>query len=205
MKRALTYLFLSSLILLSSLSASCQVDKIFNGAKHRLGFQVGLANAYQLKRTYEYDATLFKFQYFYSMASNRYIGMDLLVQPQINTTKFRFLSAWPITSAGIEFGANVGLVLRANLINDVFGIFVAGSLGPHYLSRAPNRQADGFIFSDNVFAGANIKIIRNIQLDLRVGLRHISNAGLKDPNAGINSFIITAGFLVNLIDESNLD
>lgn len=186
--------------LLSSLSAYAQEDLLFSGAKHRVGFQIGRATAYQLKRTYEYDATLYQIQYFRSIASTKNLGIDLLAQPQFNLTKYRYTSTWPSASKDIELGINIGIVLRANLFSDFLGLYAAGSIGPHYLSGAPKRQARGFIFSDNVFVGMNIKVIQNFYFDLRVGLRHISNAGLLTPNAGINNFIFSLGILVNLKD-----
>jgi len=32
-------------------------------------------------------------------------------------------------------------------------------------------------------------------LDLRFGFRHISNAGLSNPNGGINNFVVNIGFI----------
>ena len=186
---------------MGSLSSYGQSDKIFDGAKKRVGLSIGYGNALFLERTYEYDVTLIQFQYFRSLASNKDFGIDLLVQPQLNRLKHRFLYTWPVTSTGIEFGVNLGVVFRANLFDDLISVFGAASIGPHFLSTAPLRQANGFIFSDNVFAGLNIKLKQNFYLDFRVGLRHISNANLIDPNAGINNFIMSAGFFVNLRDK----
>jgi len=187
---------------MSCITVKGQIKEAMGDSNHRIGLQIGRANAFQLNRTYEYDANLFQIQYFYNLLHRGKFTLDLLTQPQVNITEFRFLSSWPIKSKSIEFGVNLGVVFRLNLFDDLVGLYAAGSIGPHYLSRAPNRQADGFIFSDNVFVGSHLKIHRNIYFDFRIGLRHISNAGLKDPNAGINNFIISGGFLINLVDKN---
>ena len=94
----------------------------------------------------------------------------------------------------IEFGANLGLRNYIR-INDGFLIYQMIGSGPHYISAVVERQATGFIFSDNFALGA-FKMInkKNLALHFQLRFRHISNAGLKEPNKGIDSF----NFLIGL-------
>ena len=92
-----------------------------------------------------------------------------------------------------EFGLNLGLRNHIRLSNDVILYQMLGS-GPHYISAELDRQADGFIFSDNLAVGCYIHAVRNYFLNLQFGLRHISNANIELPNRGVNSYIISIGF-----------
>jgi hypothetical protein len=69
------------------------------------------------------------------------------------------------------------------------------SSGPHYVSAAPHRQSNGFVFSNNLSAGVNLRLYKNLYADLRTGIRHISNAGIKIPNAGVNDMTINEGLM----------
>ncbi|MBM3441042.1 MAG: acyloxyacyl hydrolase, partial [Bacteroidetes bacterium] len=62
----------------------------------------------------------------------------------------------------------------------------------------PTRQARGFIFSDNAFGGVNLKCAKHTWIDLRIGFRHISNAGLREPNGGVNNLMLSGGFIFDL-------
>ena len=108
-------------------------------------------------------------------------------EPQINPVK----TPRPLD---IEFGANLGL--RSYIcINPRFYIYQMIGSGPHYISADVQRQAKGFIFSDNFAVGAFTSLKKkNLFLNLQLRYRHISNAGLKSPNGGIDSW----NFLVGL-------
>jgi hypothetical protein len=66
--------------------------------------------------------------------------------------------------------------------------------GPHFISLRTSRQARGFIFSDNLELGL-IYPVSNLHLDFNVKARyrHISNAGLEDPNVGIDNLFLVLG------------
>jgi hypothetical protein len=71
--------------------------------------------------------------------------------------------------------------------------------GPHYISARLSGLAKGFIFSDNIFAGVMQEIKGNTMLNLQLGISHISNAGLKRPNGGMNTHNLLIG-----ISKTNL-
>lgn len=98
-----------------------------------------------------------------------------------------------VTSKGYEIGLNIGLLARRNFSNDKFSIYGIISSGPHFISGVPERQAPGFLFSDNIFIGISPKIYKMLYLDFRLGFRHMSNMDLKEPNKGINNAIVNCG------------
>ncbi len=92
-----------------------------------------------------------------------------------------------------EFGLNGGLRHYSRVNANLYFYQMLGS-GPHYISAVLPKQANGFIFSDNLAVGIYKRINKNyLFLNLQVGIRHISNADLKRPNRGVNSFNILIG------------
>ena len=96
-----------------------------------------------------------------------------------------------------EVGINVRLGFNFSLSpNDVISFKLAS--GPHYVTVETEKQAKGFIFSDYYLVayrrGFNISK-KNYALDFEFGYRHISNAGLQEPNRSISNFIFGFGFM----------
>lgn len=167
--------------------------------KPRLGLMVGFGNQGKLPVEYRYEVLLLQFQYQKELLPKAEAwGLALVLQPQYNLTTLRKVDAVPTLSNGFELGLNVGLLVHKSILSDFLRVYILVSVGPHYVSDTPQRQAAGFIFSDNLFVGSNIKLYKRSYLDLRFGFRHISNAGLKRPNAGINNHIGSGGILVSI-------
>ena len=92
-----------------------------------------------------------------------------------------------------EFGTNVGLEYRFHL-SDRTSLTGAIGTGPHYISVETPQQATGFIFSDNFTFGIRQKVGNSgTNLHLQTRFRHISNANLKKPNKGIDSWFLLMG------------
>ncbi|CAA9278364.1 MAG: hypothetical protein AVDCRST_MAG56-3539 [uncultured Cytophagales bacterium] len=98
-----------------------------------------------------------------------------------------------------EFGINVGVQYMFRLSPKVHPYLLAGA-GPHFITVKTERQANGYIFSDNVGAGVCIFTSPGTALSVEVRGRHLSNAGLEKPNSGINSHIVQVGYRVFLRD-----
>lgn len=92
-----------------------------------------------------------------------------------------------------EFGLNGGLRNYIRINPGLYFYQMVGS-GPHYISANIKKQAKGFIFSNNfsmgVFKSINKK---SLFLNLQFRFRHISNAGFKEPNEGVNSYNLVVG------------
>jgi len=228
MRKSIMHIVLITLsLLMMNYLLSQEIKKVYQ-SKHRIGFIIGFGgqNIDQMRSDlneedsdilgasllsnglnpdvvgldvqYFYQVRFFQAQYYYSFLRRRTWGIDILVQPQYNMTNYRHINNILSESKGYEFGINAGLLVRKNIFKDLLSTYLCISTGPHYVSGTPERQANGFIFSDNLLLGFNIKILENTYLDLRPGFRHISNANLTPPNGGINSFVLGGGVLINM-------
>ena len=93
-----------------------------------------------------------------------------------------------------EMEAGVNLGLQWSPVEIPVRPFVRVGVGPHYLSFSTARQRGGFIFSDNFATGIIAKIGANAVMEVQYRYRHLSNAGLKDPNWGIDNHFALVGF-----------
>ncbi|MBN2480282.1 MAG: acyloxyacyl hydrolase [Bacteroidales bacterium] len=192
-------------IILLSNRVACQ-DRIFDGTRHKIGFQCGFGDQnwklglidLSIDVSYTYEVYFLQLQYYYSLLSKEYWGIDFLFQPQYNIVRLKIPDDSYFKENGFESGLNCGIVVRRNLLYNRLSVYALISSGPHYISNAPVRQANGFIFSDNVSLGVNYRINDKIYLDFRPGFRHVSNAGIRRPNGGINTHTYTAGLLIIL-------
>jgi hypothetical protein len=107
------------------------------------------------------------------------------VEPQFNLVRTN-------RPLDFEFGTNLG-IRHFTRINPGFYLYQMLGSGPHYISANVERQAKGYIFSDNLAIGAYTRIKNATFLNLQFRLRHISNANLKQPNGGINTFNVLIG------------
>jgi len=94
---------------------------------------------------------------------------------------------------GVEFGIGVGLKY-AYPIGDSYSVYILGSVGPHVMSLKTQDQADGFIFNDTIGLGTAFKISPGSAINIECRLRHLSNAGIKEPNYGIENLIGLVGY-----------
>lgn len=94
----------------------------------------------------------------------------------------------------VEFGTNVGLRYYQQLSSKFYLYQMLGS-GPHFITADLPHQAKGFIFSDNLAVGfyKQINSKKPLFLNFQFRVRHISNAGLKLPNSGVNTLNVLVG------------
>jgi hypothetical protein len=165
-------------------------DTLFNGRKHKIAFATG--NGFQyvgqltgsnshsiaLNADYYYQVKFYQLQY--SIAKYK-------MYPHDDTKDYL---------TGYEYGLNLGLLVRKNISKDLLSFYLSLSTGPHYAFGTPHRQANGFLFSNNLCAGIDLRVYKTLYFDLRPGFRHISNAKLRVPNAGLNDITLTEGFFV---------
>src|SRR5476651_1711692 len=202
-------LFLFIGLTISYLSATAQ-DTLFNGRRNKIGFTIGQGFQYigQLNGTknrtialatnYYYKVDFYQLQYYFSGLRKKKFGIDILVQPQYNTTKYKYYRDSDATPylTGHEAGVNLGFLYRWNFTRDNASFYISVSTGPHFISGAPDREVPGFVFSNNFNAGINLRVYKNLYADLRAGIRHASNLGFKVPNAGLNDLTLNEGFVV---------
>jgi hypothetical protein len=146
-------------------------------------------NYYDLPEGYGYRPLLLaRYQRFPLIKTARNVGLAIDIGPQIGmayTDKFNF-------ELGLFIYLNLGIALT-----DWDMISLIAGVGPHYISVETERQAKGFIFSDNFLLAYRRKFLLSrepYELSVYSGLRHISNASIKQPNGGIDNIIIGLGF-----------
>lgn len=171
---------------------------------HQAGLLVGKAirTGYDDSMPYTYRPVLFQAEYQKRLTKkDRKVLFDYVLQPQVNFVRYKdsLLNGGQKTyTKSWEAGVNINLLLHAVLFYNVqkktgAEIYLQGGSGPHYISSSPARQTKGFIFSDNIFLGLRATVTQRILFDVRGGIRHLSNAGLKNPNKGLDNVLIGAG------------
>lgn len=164
----------------------------------KIGFNYGYGSQFTLNVNYAYRAHLFQLQYYSPIFSRNNFALEMVAQPQYNLTSFNNTAPKIFNNRGYELGFNLGILARKHFLEKSGSLYILVSSGPHYVSGVPSRQAKGFIFSDNILCGITIKTGSSTWLDFRNGIRHISNASVKQPNAGINNFVTSVGFCVDV-------
>lgn len=192
MNRQLLIFFSATFFVLHAASYS-QDSMMFNGKRHKAGFIAGYGGQFAIHVPYDYKVCYLQGQYNYSVVLKRTWSFEILLQPQFNLTNYRYVNDSSERSRGFEYGLNVAVLFRKNFWNDLFGCYIFIGTGPHFVSGVPRRQTEGFIFSDNLFIGLTLKLSENLYLDIRPGFRHISNAGIENPNGGVNTSVISGG------------
>ncbi len=198
-------LFLCMLLLVISQKTHCQ-DKIFKGAQNKIGFQFGFGDQERkliffnlsLNVSYTYEVYFFQFQYYRSLLMRNKWGIDFLIQPQYNMVRLMLVDDDNNRVNAHDCVVNCAFLVRRNFSDDKYSLYGMIGTGPHFISKAPTRQEPGFIFSDNINLGFNFRISNQVYFDLRPGFRHISNAGIENPNKGINTYTLTAGVMIVL-------
>ncbi len=143
-----------------------------------------------------YQAVLLKWQYNWALTNWQKGGIEIIFQPQLNFSRVQTSNLDADLQKGLEFGVNIGVLARKNLFQNKSAIYALISAGPHFITKSIETQANGFLFADNLAAGFLQNISSRTYLDFRFGYRHLSNAGLKQPNWGIDNWVISIG--VNL-------
>jgi len=187
------YLFLLvclsiSLNVFSQKLVSRFADRHINQRAAGVMVQYGI-NYYDLPEGYGYRPILLAhYQRFPLIRTAKNVGLAIDIGPQVGmayTDKFNF-------ELGLFVYLNLGIALT-----DWDMISLLAGAGPHYISVETERQAKGFIFSDNFLLAFRRKLLLNrdpYELSVYGGFRHISNASLKQPNGGIDNIITGISF-----------
>jgi hypothetical protein len=163
--------------------------------KRRFGVDIGYGFQHGLDVAYYHQVYFMQMKYFIDIGNKNKWSFDVALMPQFNLTRYKVSNNSSIHENGIEFGLQVGFVGRHAFENEKGNAFLILGVGPHYVSGVPARQIPGFIFSDNIIAGIEVKIGKHFSFALSGGFRHISNASLKQPNGGINNLMIFTGLI----------
>lgn len=124
---------------------------------------------------------------------------NFYIEPQINMV-------FTNRPMDIETGIASGLRYNIPLSPQLYWYHLLGT-GPHYFSARTNRQVKGFVFSSSFATGffSRIQKQKHLFIDIRLQFRHMSNAGIKHPNGGINTFNLLFGFTKNAPASSSIN
>jgi hypothetical protein len=114
-------------------------------------------------------------------------SLSFYLEPQIN----------PVVNPESDIECGIGLGFEYMYpFTDKFSLYIMGGIGPHYISVVTRDQANRFIFSDTAGAGLYYFITKDSAINLGYRFRHMSNAGLEHPNAGIETHFGTIGYSI---------
>lgn len=197
-------------LLQSQVNTSSQTRRLAVGITAGIGTQ----NAWPFNQwTYQYDVRYIKGQLNYRLADGSF-QVEFLVQPGISVSTHRLIDTLAIEEHLFgpefltimheygqekrmrEFMLNVGVVVRKR-ITEHFSVHLLGSVGPACIDTATDRLPKGFTFTDVLAVGVSYHT-SGVKVELRVGVRHLSNAGLRSPNGGYNATFIETGVLFPL-------
>lgn len=164
--------------------------------------------------SYTYDTQFFKLNYCHNLTKNKKMTVALNVEPGLYFSQQSEFQKIVVDNGALdsqtqllqskvekvvelpkkmkEYALNLGLQLSYP-INKNISPYILGGIGPMIVDTETGRQKKGFAFSD-VLALGFLYRIENFVLDLRFGVRHVSNAGLGRPNGGYNSSNLEIGF-----------
>ena len=199
------------LLLCYFLIKSCLIFSQEKKQNSALGFGYGIGS--EIKNSdYNYANRYVKGQFYYAFKTTKNFRFELLLQPEINFATHQLLNLYFVTPGEPDFEAkreaytklknireyvlNVGLVVRKP-ISDKCSIYALLSVGPMVTDTETERLSKGFAFSDVFGIGCSLKT-KNFMLDLRPNIRHTSNAGLQNANAGFNTLNIEAAVIFPL-------
>ena len=113
--------------------------------------------------------------------------LSFILEPQVNPA-FR-------PNTDIEFGIGVGLKYAFPLTERI-SPYIMGSLGPQLITIQTESQASGFNFAEVAGGGVYYYLDGKSAINLGYRFRHLSNAGFKVPNGGLNTHFGVIGYSV---------
>lgn len=186
-----------ALILISLLPANGLAQNVGKESPElRFGFMTGVGRHWLLDVNYDYQLILLQPQIYYRFYARKLHAVEMLLLPQVNASFWTDNKQSGVLKRDFEFGLNWGLVLRQMFARKNAGVYSLITTGPHYVSDVPQRQSPGFLFASQLGAGFTFKLTESASIDIRTSYRHISNAGLKEPNAGVESWLFLAGIIL---------
>jgi hypothetical protein len=192
------------IIFFSSQPVFTQIDSSHHN--HKIGFTVGygsqvvnlLGIKIDLKVPYFYDVYLFEFDYYLPLYSNKTWSIETQLRFVYGITSYKKKNNSLSISKNNEVGVSSGFLIGKSFFENFLKIYFVSSIGPYFSFDTPDRQISGFLFCGNYDVGINLELRKNVYIDLRTGFRHISNAGLRNPNGGLNNWMINGGLVIEM-------
>jgi hypothetical protein len=182
-----------AMLVLFCTNAKAQYDNREETPKHfqTIGGLVGWGNSFSANTNYQTYYFMGDYSRSFKIPRKK-VFLAWYAEPQFNLVTNSYTPESEINH-DYEFGLNLG-IRNYIKINDGFYFYQMLGSGPHYMSAVVGRQANGFIFSDNLAIGTIFRLAQqHILVNVQYVQRHLSNANLKLPNRGINSYNFMIG------------
>lgn len=179
--------------------------------KFAIGASYGIGNELS-NDDYSYTNRYVKGQFYYLLKKTTHFEFQVLVEPEINFATHQLLNFYFVTPDEPnfqerrdrftklkdlrEYVLHLGFLVRKPLSKQ-WSIYALGSVGPMITDTETERLSKGFAFSDVFGLGVTFKS-KHIIFDFRPNLRHNSNAGLQNSNAGFNTLNFDFGVVFPL-------
>ena len=171
-------------------------------SKHPVSVGLNYGFGSEIKNTdYTYTNHYYKLQFNYTLSKTKNFVYQILLQPEINFATHQLKNLYFVTPDEPDYIAKrekytklkdineyilgVGFLIRKP-ISKSLSVYVLGSVGPMITDTETERLTKGFAFSDVLSLGISFRTEKLI-FDIRPSLRHTSNAGLQNSNAGFNT------------------
>lgn len=157
---------------------------------------------------YSYETNTYKLQAFYDLGTWKNWGIELIVQPQIQTIKHQLINIQFILPSEEDYqnkrtefttpktmhlyAFELGFVFKRALLKNLDFRFTAG-LGIATIDTRTERLAKGFTFLENGSFGLSYKTTKKTALYIGSNIGHVSNLNTKDPNSGYTFLGFEAG------------
>jgi hypothetical protein len=200
---------LVGVLLLSSIAYSQSDQGRFS---QRIGIHFGQGTQQSFpfhSKSYTYDNRYVKFTYYQTLSKpHRKLQWGIALEPSLYLTDQSENAPLPqgvftqereyvrVDHQITEYVLNLGIQLTYPIGKRIDTYFLGG-VGPMLIEGDTRRQRKGFAFSDILALGI-LYSSKNYVVDFRYGLRHISNAGLAQPNRGYNSANFEIGIALPL-------
>lgn len=160
-----------------------------------MGFSVAYGGQELLTVKYSHQTYIFKGQLQQVIFKPKPFGLNLSLSPQYGRHRYRPVDSFPDYQSSYEYGIELGLALSYRRPSAPTEWLLAFRAGPQFARGLPSRQAAGFVLGSGFVAGLNYWWQSDVALSFRTGFRHWSNAGLTQPNGGIDHVLLELGFL----------
>lgn len=180
-------------------------------SKFAIGFNYGFGSEFNNK-DYTFTNHFYKLQLYYRLKETKHFQYEILVQPEVNFGTHQLLNFYFVKPEEPdyinkraeytqlknvhEYVLNIGFLVRKP-IGKSCSFYVLGSIGPMINDTETERMSEGFAFADVLAIGFSAKTQR-LRFDVRPNIRHVSNAGLGNSNAGYNTKNIEMGISYSL-------
>ncbi len=177
----------------------------------RIGIGYGFGNEIK-NRNYSYSNCYYKLQFYKVVKETKNFSYELVIQPEINFASHQLLNLYYVTPDEEnyiqkrdqytklknikEYALGIGLCMRKS-ISSTISCYVLASVGPMITDTETERLSKGFAFSDVLAIGFSLRVDK-LLFDIRPSIRHVSNAGLSNSNAGFNTHNIEFGLIMPL-------